>query len=278
MKISINYEGRIESLKHIKAAGFDGVDFCICDWQWYDNFDCKEYHDLIMKRYNAIKELGLKITQTHIPYRGAHQEPVGDGSYKAYEDLMLPLFIRGIELSGEVGGRTAVLHPYFEASREGTQKGNVETIEKLLPICEKNDIILSLENVFGNHSSEAYCSTAEDLLYYIDYFKSPYLGVCLDTGHAKVRDQVPMEMLKKLGKSVTALHINTNYANVDVHSLPHMLSGVDHVDWKDIANTLKQNDYKGAFNLEVAIPGQLNEKAREAFFVMAYEIAKDILE
>jgi len=63
-------------------------------------------------------------------------------------------------------------------------------------------VILCIEIIYGPKYGEAFVSTADDLKYYTDHFNSPYVGICLDTGHSIIRGQDPLEMLRTLGKAV----------------------------------------------------------------------------
>ena len=259
----------------MKEIGFDGIDFDLGS----DAILTDEYADLVREKYSFIKKHGLKVCQTHLAYHPGHIPHIGDGSYKAFEEVMLPKFIRGIELSGEIGARTAVIHLYDHETREESRKGNIELISKLLPHLEKNNVILSIENIFGDgdNTSDIYLSTAEDLLYYTDYFKSPYVGACLDTGHALLRGQNPVEMLKKLSNNLTALHINTNSGDHDLHCIPNCVSYMEKIDWKEFVKILKASDYAGSFNMEVAGSSFFNEKAKLAFNTVAYEVANYLI-
>lgn len=278
MDISIEFNGRDNydyMFGKIKGIGFNGLDFDLGS----SDILSDEFANIVREKYKSIKNHGLKVCQTHLAYHPGHIPHIGDGSYKAFEEVMLPKFIRGIELSGEIGARTAVIHLFDHETREESRKGNIELIKKLLPYLEKHNVILSTENIFGGGDamSDIYLSTAEDLLYYADYFKSPYVGACLDTGHALLRGQNPVEMLKKLSNNLTALHINTNSGDHDLHCIPYCVSYMESVDWDEFVRVLKGIDYKGTFNMELSASARLNDKARIAFFTVAYEMANDLL-
>lgn len=267
-----NYDYMFGKMKEI---GYYGLDMSV----GAENILSDEFTKTIREKYKSIKNHGLEVCQTHLAYHPGHLPHIGDGTYKAYEEVMLPKFIRGIELSGELNARTAVIHLYDHETREESRKGNIELISKLIPHLEKNNVILSIENIFGDgdNTSDIYLSTAEDLLYYTDYFESPYVGACLDTGHALLRGQNPVEMLKKISNNLTALHINTNSGDHDLHCVPYCVSYMESVDWEEFVKVLKTIDYKGSFNMELNVPAKLNDKARLAFFTMAYEVANDLL-
>lgn len=266
----------------IKESGFYGIDFS------FDRFDVREkilsdeYTDYVMKKYSEIKDAGLFVCQTHLTYcsRPNLLNPLMEFDYKIFEEYMLPMLVKEIELTARMGCRTAVLHMYFEPDCELSRKGNVELLSKLLPVCEKYGVILSIENIYDVQKG-VYCgihlSTAEDLLYYVDYFKNPYLGICLDTGHAIILHQNPVEMLKAIGDKLTALHIHSTVPNMDLHACPNCVYYGERVDWDEFYNVLKDMDYDGTFNMELAVSEKLSDSAISTFYHFAYEVAKGIV-
>ena len=152
---------------------------------------------------------------------------------------------------------------------------NVRLIERMLPMLEKNGVILSLENIYGAAYGEAHHSAAEDMLYYAEYFRSPYVGICLDTGHAVIRGQDPSAMLRKTAPYLTALHAHTTVPGMDLHTIPCTVG--QKIKWTEIAQILKESPYKGTFNMEIKPPSQLSEAASVLFYQLAYRIARDLL-
>ena len=275
MKISIqaDYEGFFPD---IKKAGSDGVDLSLAHFDMQDVMLTDQYTEFIMKKYQALKGLGLAVCQTHLAYWPGHLKPIGDGTYEAFEERMLPLFRRGIELTGAMGCRACAIHLYFEKDREKSRQGNIALITKLLPVLEKNQVILSIENIFGPGYSDVHLSGAADLLFYIDYFKSPYLGVCIDTGHALIRGQQPVKMLKKLQKYVTALHLHTTIPTTDMHAIPYFVGYEERIDWNEFYRILEKSPYQGSFNMEVRAPSKVGHRANVAFYQLAHAVAEEI--
>ena len=56
----------------------------------------------------------------------------------------------------------------------------LRSIEALLPLAEELKMVICVENIWTP------LNTAEKLLDMIDHFKSPYLGICYDAGHANL--------------------------------------------------------------------------------------------
>lgn len=280
MEISIGLTNSIdddELFDTLKSIGYSGVDFPLCEDNWKDEMLSDEYFDFVMSRYSKLKSAELKAAQTHLPYHGSHLPPIGDGSAEAFEEYMLPRYIRCIELTGKINCPVAVVHLFESADREKAHKGNLKLIEKLLPCLEKNKVVLAIENIFGKDYSDSNLSSAEDLLFYTEHFDNPYLGICLDTGHALIRGQNPEEMLKKVVKRLKALHINSNDGCNDLHLIPYFESYTQNIDWKNMSDVLKENNYGGSYNMELQIPGKIGNNAVKAFYKLAFNTAQEIL-
>ena len=275
MKISVGDMNIEEIYPEIKKIGFKGFDIGFPVYNDREKILSDDFEDLMLKKYEDIKSAGLEVCQTHLTYYPGRAEPLGDGTYKDFEDYMLPIFIKEIEIVAKMNCRVAVIHLYFHKSREISREGNIELIKKLLPVLEKNDVVLAIENVYGPEYGDIHLSTAEDLLYYTDYFKSDYLGVCLDAGHAVVRRQNPIEMLKKINNNLKALHLHSTVPGVDLHLPPYFI--INGVDWLEFYDVLSKINYNGTFNMEIKAPKQISIPATVNYYRMVYGIADGIV-
>lgn len=269
MKISIICR-KDKYLPELADIGYDGVDIPVGD---FNRLLDKEYADQIHNTYRIARDCGLVFSQTHLPFWAAHYAPIGDGSFSAYEEFMLPRLIRAIELTADANCRTAVLHPFFTSNRKESVDGNMLLIEHLIPTLEKTGVILSLENIYNNDLEDAFATTPEDFLQYIDHFKHPLLGVCLDAGHAVILRQDPNEMLEVLKPHLTALHLHSVTFDNDLHTVPGLTGGVN---WHRFMEQLNDSNYKGTFNMEVK-PPDYNDHLVKCFNRFAYEVASEIV-
>lgn len=257
----------------LKKIGFHGIDFGFPAWNQRESILSEEFEHAVMEKHRQLVAAGLKVCQTHLTYYPSHLPPLG-GSYQAYEEYMLPIFEREIELISKMNCKIAVTHLYFEDSKEKSRASNIRLIEKLLPILKEKNVILSIENIYAAEYGDAHLSTAEDLLFYTDHFQSDYLGICLDTGHAVTRKQDPIEMATKIGKDLKALHLHSNVSRKDLH-LPPLF--VPNVDWERFCTVLKEINYAGAFNMEISAPRQMNQRTALLYYEMTYEIANGLI-
>lgn len=247
--------GTAQAAQIMKEIGFDGVDFGFCEFGSVAFGGTDAAKELYLQRYADVEKAGLKVCQSHLHYLPGHIW--GEGLYQKFEDEYLPAYINSIETCGEIGCPVAVIHLYFEDSKEATFNGNVALISKLLPYLEKNNVKLAIENIFkgGDEGplrySDCHITLADDIMEYVDKLNHPLVGVCLDTGHAVATNQNVFEMIKKYGKHLVALHMNSN-AGRDMHLLPGTLaSWLDPNDYGEVSRALKEIGYSGAYNLEI---------------------------
>jgi sugar phosphate isomerase/epimerase len=272
MKISIRERDLHTKLKSI---GYDSLDVKFPLWNARDSILSDEIDRVFSEKYEKIREANFTVCQTHLTYYPSHLPPLGDGSYEAFLAYMLPIFEKEIRMTAKMNCPIAVIHLYFEETRDESRKKNLDLLARLLPVAKEAGVTLAIENLYGKECSDIYLTTAEDLLYYTEHFSDDHIGVCLDTGHAIARGQDPIEMLKALGRRVKALHVHSNLKGYDLHLPPCFTKALD---FKTFADTLTEIGYEGTFNMEIAPPAQLNAKATAAYYTMVYETARSLFE
>lgn len=262
----------------LKEMGFDGLDMSFGHYRDRDLLLSPEYDRTIRERKAAMDAAGLELSQVHISYRPSAFLPEGGGNYEDYESYLLPVFQKQLRQTMELGCKVAVFHPYYELGREeNTRHGNLLLFEKLMPLLEEGQLVLALENVYGPKCSHAYHSSAQDLLYYTEAFDSPHLGICLDTGHAVLREQDPVEMLRAVAHRLRAVHLHSVLPGLDLHTIPYFTGGAEKIDWVAFLRQLRQSPYSGPFNMELKVPPALSEEATCLFYRTACQVARDLL-
>ncbi len=255
-----------ECFPALKEIGFYGIDLS------FDNK--KEPEDMLPFAEEAL-DLGLKICQTHL---WPPSIKCGKDDFEGFVNEVLPTYKKQIEVTAQMNCPIAVMHPYGNTDFEIARKGNILLISSLLPILKKTGVKLAIENVYGENYCSVGVATAEDLLFYTDYFGSEYLGICLDTGHAILHKQNVIEMLQKTKNNLFALHIHTTLPTADMHSIPYSIKYHERINWKEFIKVLRLGNYEGTFNLEIKPPLEYSIPSRNAFYKMAFEVSRDIIE
>ena len=78
-----------------------------------------------------------------------------------------------------------------------------------------------------------------------------HFTVCVDTGHSnkamRYGNPTPADVIRRLGKSVTLLHLNDNDTLTDQHKIPK--TGC--IDWNGVMDALDEIGYGGIYNMEL---------------------------
>ena len=156
-------------------------------------------------------------------------------------------------LVSEMGVDTCTFHVgskyYPEHSVDEHRAALFRSLDELLPLAEKLNVTICLENLVRP------LSTADDLISYMKKYASPHLGVCLDVGHANLKERgetnpestVPQawevaglpvcwekNIPERLQPYIVNCHVHDNGGAGDDHDLP----GTGTVDWKRIVPLL----------------------------------------
>ncbi len=232
-----------DALREFKSHGYD-----------YCELSC-EHAVVLLERGDAktigeefrrfANDIGIELLQGHLPI----EKKLCIDEDRAFLKKQLDLF-------RAIGIKNAVLHldtlewkNNKNISLEEKRDENSKALTELLDSIKDSDIVICLENLFP---IDGFCSSANDLMYFIEKFNSKNLGICLDTGHLNLCDKDQVAFIKKAGKNIKALHLDNNDGQkYDQHLMPY---GLGNVDFVSVIREMKKLDYKGLYNLE--IPGE----------------------
>ena len=251
MKLSTNTDycvakfGIEKAIDMICDAGFEALDLSMFDiLRPSSPFFGDDYLEVAKKAKEKAESRGVYFNQAHAPF------PCYKVDNEEYNTAILPAIYKAIEIAGVIGAKQIIVHPTY--LDEGKKEFNMNFYNSLIPLCEKYNIKIALENMFGHKPNDTsvlipnVCSLPEDFKDYVESLDKRYFTACLDLGHCGVVGVDVVEMIKTLGSNLTALHIHDNDGVRDLHSLPFLHS----IDFKAIAKALKEIGYTGDITLE----------------------------
>ena len=218
---------------------------------------CDTFLKMMGDDYTLLPVLKAQLAQAGLDFVDAH------APFRDFGDLFIPdkhdwkMMIARHKLAllfvNEFGVDTCTFHVgskyYPEHTVDEHREALYRSLDELLPVAEKYGITLCLENLVRP------LSTADDLISYMKKYDSPNLGVCLDVGHANLKEKGRSEpqsevpplwqsigrevyweehIAEKLQPYVVNCHVHDNRAAADDHDLP----GTGSVDWKRIVQVL----------------------------------------
>ena len=196
------------------------------------------------------QKAGVDFVDAHAPFRDFGDLFIPDERDRR---LMIARQKLNLLLVNEMGVKTCTFHIgskyYPEHTIDEHRDAFFRSLDELLPFAENLDITICLENLVRP------LSTADELISYMRKYDSPHLGVCLDVGHANLKEKgegnpdcvVPAtweiaglsvrwerNVAERLQPYIVNCHVHDNYGVDDDHNLP----GCGNIDWKRIVPIL----------------------------------------
>lgn len=242
--------GDEKAIELIAQAGFDAVDFCMCDLKNDDSVllgsNFKGYVEMLCE---AAKRNNVFFNQGHALGSIYHQDKA------VARRLLIERNIRALEIAGIMGMKYLVIHPVEAGNYVGNEQyvfeENMKYFNALLPYAYKYGVRLACENMWCADKKKgvrigSVCSNPYEHAYYVDSIADDMLVACLDVGHSSIAGREAQDCIRVLGKRLGALHIHDNDYLDDMHTLP----GLSEMNWEEITKALAEIKYKGDFTLE----------------------------
>jgi len=242
----------IESLPLIKEAGFDIIEVWAGiggegKWVHYD------YHnwDYTRRLKDKLKELGLRVVSLHSPFS---EELDISRVEEDKRNFAISEIEKAIDVLEFLEGNILVFHPSTAPSHFDNLMQKMyrlsqakKSINEILKYCQNKPVRLALESQLPH----ILCGYSVDLLKLVWEINSQKLGICFDTSHANLAENI-CEVVKKFKDWVISLHVSDNRGSSDDHNIP----GKGNINWQAFVNTLNLIDYKGVFMLELLEQGR----------------------
>lgn len=266
-------EESVDGLLRMKKHGYDCMDYNFLsetDTEIYRVDDAE-----FVKRLTDLKKktdsAGIEIYQTHGPWRFPPQDATKEDRAERFEKMT-----KAVKATALLGAKYFVIHPFMpfgwdeNPDRDAFSEINFEFLSRLAEVGRENGVVICLENM---PMLRLPLSNPFETLDMVKRVNSPFLRVCLDTGHSLILGVQPAAAVRKIGKEYLAcLHVHDNDRSGDKHNIP--FTGT--TDWEDFAAALKEIGYDGVLSLEtdVSYTFRLPESLKEYFEIGIADMAK----
>jgi hexulose-6-phosphate isomerase len=125
-----------------------------------------------------------------------------------------------------------------------------ESVGRMVPRAEKLGVYLNIENIFFN----GYLLSPQDMIAFVDGFKSKHVRVHFDTGNIMLF-QHPQDWILALGSRIGNVHLKEFDKNSTDHSLASFRPLLDGTtDWPAVLEAFERVGYKGYLTFEYFHP------------------------
>ena len=155
----------------------------------------------------------------------------------------------------DLGGDVVVIHLTGAAfNDEASNAINIEaaidaarrSLDELYTIADRLGLRIACENLMERGTPRPLCRV-EQLRAFIEPYPAT-VGICLDTGHAAVNALNPASEARAAGERLIATHLQDTDGIEDRHWVP----GAGHINWDELASTLRQIGYTGLWTFELS--------------------------
>ena len=197
-----------------------------------------------------VEKAGLDFVDAHAPFRGDCDPNCPDPRVRPFMLAHLKLMLQIVHDFGVKSCCVHIGNIFYEGyTAEQMRDAVCRTLDEVLPLAEKLDVTMCLENIFRP------LNTVDQVLFYMEKFPSKNLGACFDSGHANIMEngrsipdciankafgdcgfEVPWDhdILDRMLPYIVDCHIHDNNAAQDQHLLP----GKGTIDWKKLVPKL----------------------------------------
>ena len=221
--------------------------------------DARGFERTLLGVKKDAQNAGIEIYQAHGPWRWPPQDFTLEDRAERFEKMSRAIL--GCEI---LGSPNFIIHPsmpfgdWQDPEPEKLWDMNLEFFSRLCEVAKAHDRVICFENMPMLALS---LSTPEQILRFIKEINSPYMRMCLDTGHCSVFGLSPADAVRMIGKEyLRALHVHDNDGKADRHMLP----GEGVIDWEDFAKALSEIDCQCPVSIETSVGGKIPAAGRDA--------------
>ncbi len=183
-------------------------------------------------------QCGVRINSIHVPFYE------GEDLSSANADVAAMTVDRALDclhIAEELGAQCIVLHPSAEPISESERPSRLRSAQNglerlLLGIPVGSKVRVAIEGL----PRTCLCNTVFEHLKFVDPFPPDRVGVCLDTNHTNLGQDL-LWATRTYAARIFTLHISDNDGSNERHWVP----GDGVIPWKKWAETLRETGYNG---------------------------------
>ena len=274
MKLSCTLGGHgtlCEQIERVRRCGFDACSFpmeSVFGKSGVLGHIEQVTDEQILNFFAPLRSLGDRIG---LSFDQTFSVGGGECSDEDWED-MRRREIAVIKATKILGAKHVIMRPIIERGRiyEKLAEENFERAvrfwESLAPALAENGVYGCIENVYTTDGTYKFCapticSTPKELVAMCDRLGDRY-AICLDVGNAVLGREDPAYMAHVCAHRLRVVNLHDNDGFDDLHAFPFSrhrphTGTPPRIDWPKLIRALRDVEYAGNLNLDVAVPGPL---------------------
>jgi sugar phosphate isomerase/epimerase len=231
----------LDCLEAIRSSGFGLVEIC----SYPEHLD---YHDrqAVERARERMQSLGMEAYSFHAPFADDIDITSFDSTQR---ERALRELVAAAEAAARLEVRYFVIHPGPERAglpdheRLPRMRNAAGVLEKAAARCRELGVGFVLENQLPH----LFCGHARDVLWLMGTLERMDVGICLDTGHARLSGDLHT-VVHKLSGHLWMVHASDTRGQFDDHLPP----GRGGIPWGDLVEQLSDVGFRGALIMEIA--------------------------
>jgi L-ribulose-5-phosphate 3-epimerase len=245
-----------ECFQLAKDAGFDGIEI---NFALEGEFSAESSAAEIEAVGALARKIGIAISGVcsflYWPYSMTQDDPVR-------REKGIELATKMIEAAPLVGTKNllvvpgAVYAPWVDdvppVQNDVCDRRAKEAVRRLIPIAEKNDVFLNIENIFAS----GYLFSPQEMVDFVDGFDNRRVQIHFDTGNI-MQYQFPEHWVAILGRKIQNIHFkewDKRTQEFNLHTFRTLLDGT--TNWPAVIEELDKVGYRGYLTFEYFHPFQ----------------------
>lgn len=207
----------------------------------------ESHHTLNSHRVRVLKKTaqdrGLKLT-VHAPFMDINIA----STVLSKRRTVLDRLKKSIRLADQLSARLWVFHPGLRTSVSNLYSSlewqlNLQSVRDLLNAADQYGLRITIENT--PEPFPFLLKSVEDFTRFYSKLGDVDLGLTLDVGHANVNGQL-YDFIESFSDKIIHIHASDNDGTFD----SHLGVGEGDIDWRRVADALREIDYQGVVIVE----------------------------
>lgn len=223
----------LAKLRQLDRCGLEWFEISGLEDQHLGVFDSQRVRELVA----GVAEMELKLWSFHAPFCGLAMD---DQATRSEGERRL---LQTLRVARRFGAKIVVVHPGRDVpstnrKRElGWLRDGFARVADAMP----SGMQLALETM----GLKALCGPSNEMLSFVDRLRGFPVGICFDTGHVNLGDDVLAYIRAITGRIVT-VHLHDNHGDRDAHAMP----GEGTINWPAVLVALREARYCGPWIAE----------------------------